>query len=158
MSPPPFVPHLSSSSMNPGEPVCVQNVTWTYCTSSSRHTHTHVPCTTTRCPRSEPRAPRPCQGASFGRDRGPRGGQRASRAHGGPRPSVFLMALSPFIIDFNSATRHARGNKASVIQRGLDQQDVAAVQHQWLRPELFTRAADSLTGRLWSSGSGTGQF
>lgn len=52
---------------------------------------------------------RGCQGADFCREGGPRAGQRARQAHGGLWPFVFLMALSQFIIDFNSAMCHARG-------------------------------------------------
>lgn len=52
-----------------------------------------------------------CQGATFSQEGGPCGGQRASQTHGELPPSIFLMALSHFIIDFNSAMCRARGKQ-----------------------------------------------
>lgn len=52
---------------------------------------------------------RACPGASFCHRDIARGGQRAGPAHIGPWPSVFLMALSHFIIDFNSAMPREEG-------------------------------------------------
>lgn len=98
-----------------------------------------------------------CQGPSFCREGGPWGGQRASQTHGGLWPSVFLMALSQFIIDFNSAIwSYVRGeNEAFTIRQRPEQQDVAGVQKQGLRGELFTWASVWLTCsfvfiRVWS--------
>lgn len=89
------------------------NQAGTYSASSSQHTYMYA-CTKTPHKNSLPpgQSPVPCgpaRGRNFCWDRGPRGGQRASQTHGGLWPSVFLMALSPVIIDLNSAIRHARG-------------------------------------------------
>lgn len=66
--------------------------------------------------KTQPRVRAPCpaeaaRGQAFVGKKGPRGGQRASQTHGGLWPFVFLMALSQFIIDFNSAMCHAGGKR-----------------------------------------------
>lgn len=162
MSPsqPTFVPHPLSSNMNPGEPVqcrcvCESAKAWVTVLLVLRgllynlvHTSLSLNVSPLRCMHGqthlrstlpEVRAPCPegaARGQAFVEKEGPRGAQRASQTHGGLWPFVFLMALSHFIIDFNSAMCHARENEAFMIRRRPEQQDVAQVQEQWLRWEV----------------------
>lgn len=74
----------------------------------SLHTQMHA-CTTTLPRVTAPLPSRSCQRASFCPDIEPRGGQRAGQTHRVLWRSVFLMALSRSVIDFNSATCHKNG-------------------------------------------------
>lgn len=129
--------------------------------SSSLLTHTYA------CTNKLPQVRAPCpagaaRGQAFVRTEGPRGGQRASQTHGGLWPSVFLIALSHFIIDFNSAMCPAKG------KRGLYDPTTARTARCGRGPKTCSNerqggscSHEPVTHQqadLWSSCTGTVQF